>query len=368
MIYLNYAALSPPRQEAQEEVEVTVAEFKGLLYSEVGLDWYQKKILACREDVAGLLNVSEPSWIAFVPNASMASHLALSFIDWRPGDTILTSTHEHPSVTREMDWLVHRGVHVLPIKPTSPHEILTTIEGHLSTKPIKAIVLSHVSHVDGRIFPVSEIGRMVQERGILFIIDGAQAVGHIPAQLDQLDFDLYFFPGHKWCRGPLGTGTLIVHERFITKNPAFAQAGLGWNGTQAGRFEIGTHNIGLIAGIARAIKLLRKEGLRSTEQEEIRKMARTELERINPIRIQQWDGEHSPGILTFQCRAPQTHQTIMDMFQKEENIVVKQFLDYPEGETPSIRLSWASAEDRTNVSLAVKAIERSLGYQERKFD
>ncbi len=360
MIYLNYAALSPTRHEAQLEFEATIAEFKGLLYSGAGLDWYQKKILACREDVADLLNVSEPSWIAFVPNASLANHLALSFIDWRPGDTILTSIHENPSVTREIDWLVHRGVQVLPLKPTSPHDVLTTIERQISTQPIKAIVMSHVSHVDGRIFPVSEIGRIAQERGILFIVDGAQAVGHIPAQLDQLDFDLYFFPGHKWCRGPLGTGTLIVHERFITKNLAFAQAGLGWNGTQAGRFEIGTQNIGLISGIAMAIRLLREEGLRNKEQEEIREMARTELERINPIRIQQWDGDHSPGILTFQCRAPKAHQTIMDMFQKKENIVVKQFLDYPEGETPSIRLSWAGREDRTPVSLAVKVIEKSL--------
>ena len=109
MIYLNYAALSPTRPEAQREVEATLAEFKSLLYSEAGLRWYQKKISACRQDVADLLNVSGPAPIAFVPNASMASHLAFSFIDWNPGDIILTSTHENPSITREIDWLGHRG-------------------------------------------------------------------------------------------------------------------------------------------------------------------------------------------------------------------------------------------------------------------
>ncbi|UCE63190.1 MAG: aminotransferase class V-fold PLP-dependent enzyme, partial [Nitrospirota bacterium] len=168
MNYLNYAALSPTRQEAQREVETTRAEFQSLLYSEAGLDWYRKKISACREDVADLLDVSEPSSIAFVPNASMACHLVFSFIDWQPGDTILTTTHENPSVTKEMDWLVHCGVRILPINPASPHDVLTTIERQLSTQPIKAIVVSHVSHVDGRIFPVSEIGRMAQERGTLF--------------------------------------------------------------------------------------------------------------------------------------------------------------------------------------------------------
>ena len=360
MIYLNYAALSPTRKRAQREVETTLAEFQSLLYSEAGLDWYQKKISACRKDVADFLDVPEPSSIAFVPNASMACHLIFSFIDWRPRDTILTSTHENPSVTREMNWLGHRGVQVSPIKPTSPQDVLTTIEKQLSTQPVKAIVVSHVSHVDGRIFPVSEIGRMAQERGTLFIVDGAQAVGHIPVHLDKLEFDLYFFPGHKWCRGPLGTGALIVHERFISKNPAFAQIDLGWNGTQAGRFEIGTHHIGLIAGLSRACKLLSEKGLRNKDQKEMRETARTVLERINPIRMLQWDGEHAPGILTFQSRDSKAHHTIMDLVQHEGNIVVKQFLDYPEGETPSIRLSWSGAEDKANVLFAVKAIEEGL--------
>jgi selenocysteine lyase/cysteine desulfurase len=366
MIYLNYAALSPTRPEALQEVKKTLAEFQSLLYSDEGLRWYQKKISACRKDVADLLNVAEASSIAFVPNASMASHLVFSFINWKPGDIILTSTHENPSVIREIEWLAHRGVQVSTIKPTSPHDVLTTLETRIATQQIKAIMLSHVSHVDGRIFPVSEIGRMAQERGTLFIVDGAQAVGHIPVNLDQLAFDLYFFPGHKWCRGPLGTGALIVHESFITKNPAFDQAGLGWNGTRAGRYEIGTHNIGLIAGLAKACKFLGEEGLRIKEQEEIRETVRKPFERIDQIRIQQWNGEHSPGILTLQCRDLKAHQTTMDLLQNPGGIVVKQFLDYPEGEIPSIRLSWSGTEDRANVSLAVNAIKKTLKAPDRE--
>jgi selenocysteine lyase/cysteine desulfurase len=360
IIYLNYAALSPTRPEAQREVEATLAEFQSLLFSEAGLRWYQKKISACRQDVAGLLNFSEPSSIAFVPNASMASHLAFSFVDWGPGDVILTSTHENPSVREEIDWLVHRGVKISKIKPTSPHDVLTTIETQMSIQQIRAIILSHVSHIDGRIFPITEIGRMAHEHDILFIVDGAQAVGHIPVKLDQLDFDLYFFPGHKWCRGPLGTGALIMQESFVAKNAAFAQAGLGWNNTRAGRFEIGTHNMGLIAGLAKACTLLSKEGLRNTEQEKIRETAREQLERIDQIRIQRWAGQHAPGILTFQCRDPKNHKTIMDLFQNGEDIVVKQFLDYPEDETPAIRLSWSGAKEKEDVLLALKVIKKRL--------
>ena len=360
MIYLNYAALSPTRPEAQEEMEATIVEFKSLLYSEAGIDWYHKKILTCRQDAAALLNYSEPSSIAFVSSASMASHLAFSFIDWEVGDVILTSTHENPSVMREIDWLAQRGVQVSKIRPTSPEDLLTTIDMQISSRKIKAIILSHISHVDGRILPIVEIGRMLQQRNILFIVDGAQAVGHIPVNLDQSDFDLYFFPGHKWCRGPLGTGAMIMHDSFIAKNPALTQAGLGWNKTRAGRFEIGTHNIGLIAGLAKACKLLREEGLRKTDQEEIRDLLNREIVKIDQIRIQQWTGHHAPGILTFHCRNPKTHELIMDLLHNQLNIVVKQFTDYPKEETPAIRLSWSGADDRANVSFAVKEIEKRL--------
>ena len=357
MTYLNYAALSPTRPEAQQEVEATLAEFKPLLYSEDGLQWYAKKVAACRRDVAALLHVPDPSSIAFAPNASMASHLALSFIDWNPGDIILMSTHENPSVTREITWLAHRGVHVSTIKPTSPQNLLASIEKQISTQPIRAILLSHVSHVDGRIFPISEIGEMANQHNILFIVDGAQAVGHIPVNLDHMGFDLYFFPGHKWCQGPLGTGTLVMKEGFISKNSAFSQAGLGWNGTLAGRFEIGTHNIGLIAGLAKACQIKNEEGLRNKELEEMREIVKRQLGQIQKVFMKEWEGPHTPAMLTFQCRDQEDHEFLMNKFQNQCGIVVKQFTDYPEGEIPAIRISWAGLEDKPNLVFALKQLE-----------
>ena len=143
MTYLNYAALSPTRPEVQQEVEATLAEFKPLLYSKDGLQWYQEKVWACRKNLAHLLNISDPSWIAFVPNASTASHLALSFIDWKPGDIILTSTHENPSVTREIAWLAHRGVHVSSLTATSPQELIASLKSrfrHSRSKPFCSVM------------------------------------------------------------------------------------------------------------------------------------------------------------------------------------------------------------------------------------
>lgn len=356
-MYLNYAALCPTRPEAQREVDATLDEFNAFLYSEAGLRWYEKKVTACRHDVAELLRVSDPSSIAFVPNASMASHLALSFIDWEPGDVILTSTHENPSIVKEMAWLAHRGVNVSTITPTSPEHLLQTMATQCSTQPIRAIMLSHASHVDGRIFPISEIGKMTKQLKVLFLIDGAQAVGHIPVHLDHVDFDLYFFPGHKWCQGPLGTGALVIKDSFVQKNPAFAQAGLGWNRTQAGRCEIGTHHIGLIAGFAKACSLRKEEELKTDEKNTVREYVKQRLAHLGEIQIKEWHGPHAPGILTFQCRTLQHHEVIMHTFQNQSDLVAKQFLDYPDGETPAIRLSWLGEKDRQSLSLAADTIK-----------
>ena len=317
MIYLNYAALCPTRPEASQEVDATLAEFRSLLYSEAGLRWYDQKIASCRQHVASLLNVSDPSSVAFVSNASIASHLALSFIDWKPGDGILTSTHENPSVVREMSWLAHRGVHVSTVNVATPRDLLTTIEKQLSAQSIRAVILSHVSHVDGRILPVFEIGEMTKNRKVLFIVDGAQAAGHVPLNLDSLDFDLYFFPGHKWCQGPLGTGVLIFQDSYVAKNSSFAHAGVGWNGTQAGRFEIGTQNIGAIAGLAKACQLKKEEGLKGEEKETIRQTVKTQINQLGKLLINEWEGPHAPGILTFQCLERQDHDTLMRSLQNQ---------------------------------------------------
>ena len=357
MIYLNYAALCPTRPEALQEVEATLADFNPLLYSERGLQWYQEKVSACRKNLANLINVSDPSSIAFLPNASTAGHLALSFIDWKSGDVILTSTHENPSIAREAAWLAHRGVQVFPIKPTSPNSLLASIEQQVSTQRVKAILLSHVSHVDGRIFPIPEIGEIANHHNVLFLVDGAQAIGHIPIHLDSMAFDLFFFPGHKWCQGPIGSGSLIMKESFVRKNPAFTQAGLGWNGTPAGRFEIGTQNIGLIAGLAKACQLTHEERLRKTEREELKDIVKEQLGKIQKVSIKEWAGPHAPGMLSFQCRDQKDHASLIHTVSNQFGIVVKQFIDYPEGETPAIRMSWAGSMDKQNLAFSLKKLE-----------
>ena len=274
MIYLNYAALCPTLAEAEEEVKRTLSEFKRYLYSEAGIEWYLRKVSDCRQKVGALLHVNDSSSIAFTTNASTAHYLLLSSLKWEPGDTILTTTHENPSITKQLRAREREGIRVHAVRPTSLDAFLQTLEERFKEPGVKAVVLSHVSHVDGRVFPVHEVASLAKARHCLVIIDGAQAVGHIPVDLNALDFDGYFFAGHKWCEGPLGTGTMVVRESFFMHPRCRAIEGGTHDGAPASRFEIGTHNIGLIAGLAEACEQRRQCGIDTEPQRTLRERPR----------------------------------------------------------------------------------------------
>ena len=361
MIYLNYAALCPTLAEAEQEVERTLTGFKRYLYSEAGIEWYLRKVSDCRKKVGDLLHVSDPSSIAFTTNASTAHYLLLSSLKWEPGDTILTTTHENPSITKQLRALEQEGIRVHAVRPTSLDAFLQALEERFSKPGVKAIVLSHVSHVDGRIFPVHDVASLARARQCLVIIDGAQAVGHIPVDLNALDFDAYFFAGHKWCGGPLGTGAMVVRESFFAHPRYRAIEGGTHDGAPATRFEIGTHNIGLIAGLAEACEQQRQRGIDTELQRAFRETAKALLGGRAHCRFLEWQGPHAPGILTFKGTDDLDHGDFVKRLASEAEIVVKPFVDYPEEDAPAIRLSWSSTMEQRDFQKGVLTIAQLLG-------
>lgn len=360
MIYLNYAALCPTLAEAEEEVERTLAEFKRYLYSDAGIEWYLRKVSDCRQTVGNLLHVSDPSTIAFTTNASTAHYLLLSSLKWEPGDTILTTTHENPSITKQLRALEHEGIHVHAVRPTSLHTFLNALEEQCNKPGVNAIVLSHVSHVDGRVFPLHEVASLARARQCLVIIDGAQAVGHIPVDLNALDFDAYFFAGHKWCEGPLGTGAMVVRESLFTHPRYRAIEGEQQGRSPASRFEIGTHNIGLIAGLAKACEQRHQRGINVEPQRAFRETAKALLGRHPDCRFMEWQGPHAPGILTFKGTDDLDHGAFAERLASESEIIVKPFVDYPEEDAPAIRLSWSSSMEQRDFQKGVSTIAQLI--------
>ena len=243
MIYLNVAGLSPFNQAVQEEVATTLEHFSRLLYSDEGIHFYRETLQRCRQQLAQWLEVKDAQSIAFVPNATTASSLVLSRIDWKSEDHVLTTTHENSTVLKEILALQPQGVHIHTLEPSPPAELEREIEQLLQTTQVRAIVISHVSHIDGRMFPIKRLSQLTHKYRSLLIVDGAQAVGHIPVGFQTWQPDAYFFPGHKWCAGPMGTGALILGKQFTEGDERKEPCQPSWTD-----FELGTQNIGLIAG------------------------------------------------------------------------------------------------------------------------
>lgn len=334
MIYFNVAGLSPFKQAVQQEVAATLERFSQLLYSDEGVHYYRETLQRCRQDLAKWLHVKDTERIAFVPNATTASQLVLSRIHWKLGDHILTTTHENSTVLKEILSLQTHGVHVQTLDPSSPNELEARIEQLLQSKQVRAIVISHVSHIDGRRFPIERIYQLTQNSQTLLIVDGAQAVGHIPVTFHDWQPNAYFFPGHKWCAGPMGTGVLILGKPFTEHKEKEQAKQPPWTD-----FELGTQNLGLIAGFAKACRIKQQEGLQTERLENLREEVRQTLAKISQFQILEWEGPHAPGILSMTSLNKQTEAQLQS---KSQDISWKTFPLPNKQEQSGIRLSWSS--------------------------
>jgi len=134
------------------------------------------------------------------------------------------------------------------------------------------ICLQHVSNIIGVINPVKRLIREIRliNPEILIFIDGAQAIGHVPVDVKELDCDFYTFSGHKGPLGPPGTGGLFVKKDLMPKmEPLLLGGGIIKDVSNdqyilrdksiQRRFEAGTPNIVGIIGLGRAAELVGRE-------------------------------------------------------------------------------------------------------------
>ncbi|MEO7861582.1 MAG: aminotransferase class V-fold PLP-dependent enzyme, partial [Nitrospirales bacterium] len=102
MIYLNPAGLAPFHHDVQQEIFRTLDTFSHLLYAEAGIQHYRDTLQRCRRTIADWLTLNDEQRLAFMPNTTTACSLVLSRINWKPGNAILTTTHENSTILNEI--------------------------------------------------------------------------------------------------------------------------------------------------------------------------------------------------------------------------------------------------------------------------
>ena len=210
----------------------------------------------------------KPGSYALTQNATEGCNIALWGLDWQEGDRLLTSDSEHNGVMNAVQQLCKRRKLDLQIckfaSLQNDEEILKEFEQKLACKP-RLFMISHVLWNTGRVLPIKQMIDLCHSKGVAVLVDGAQSVGVLPVNLEQLNADFYAFTGHKWLCGPEGVGALYVAPQSLELiEPTFS----GWRGAvfdnkgnpigllpDAGRFEVATSPFPLLAGLNDAIRI-----------------------------------------------------------------------------------------------------------------
>lgn len=257
MLYLDYAATTPPYPEVVEAVGEVMRAYYGNPSSihRLGIE-AERLVIQSRETIAGLLRV-KPAELIFTSCGTESNNLAIkgSALAAKAkgrGNHIITTPIEHASVSESVRQLESMGFRVTfaPVDETGAVR-LDRLREALQEDTILVSVM-HVNNEMGRIQPVADIGQMLRDRpNVLFHVDAVQGIGKLPLAPDKLGIDLLSASAHKF-RGPKGVGFLYRREG-VRLEPLLAGGG------QENGLRSGTENVPLLVGMAKALRMATDE-------------------------------------------------------------------------------------------------------------
>ena len=235
-----------------------------------------------RQKVANFIGANNAKEVIFTSGCTDSLNLvAASFGEQniQAGDEILVSIMEHHSNLLPWQQLAKRKQAKLNFIEINSDGLLDikNLKSKINSKT-KIVALTHVSNVLGTINPIKELTDLAHEKGAIVVVDGAQAVGHFPIDVAELNVDFYAFSGHKMF-APTGIGVLYGKKDLLDKMQPYRLGGeMIANVTREGatwaevpyKFEAGTPNIAGAIGLGAAIDYLQSldfELIQKHEQE-----------------------------------------------------------------------------------------------------
>ena len=184
---------------------------------------------AARDRVAAFLSARESDEIIFTRGTTESINLvarAWGDKNIKSGDTILLTEMEHHSNIVPWQLLAERTGAKLAYVPVTGDNGLLDLGGldDLLDANVKLFAFTHVSNTLGTVNPVAELCARARRRGIVTLVDAAQAVGHRPVDVQEIGCDFLAFSGHKVC-GPTGIGVLYGRREVLAEMPPFLGGG-----------------------------------------------------------------------------------------------------------------------------------------------
>jgi cysteine desulfurase len=261
-IYLDHAAGTPCDPRVLEAMRPFFFEQSGNASSPHKQGRQARRAIEEAREILAAFVGANPTEIIFTSGASEGNNHAIFSIARAlkdKGKHIIASAIEHHSVLEPLRQLEQDGFQVTYIKP-KPDGIIVYEDIKSALQPDTILIcLQHANNEIGILQPVEEVGRLCRERGIDFLVDATQTVGHVPVNVKNIQCDFLSLSAHKFY-GPQGVGALYIRQGI--KCPAFILGGDQERGRRAG-----TLNTTGIVGLGKAVKLAQTEMFEQAQKE-----------------------------------------------------------------------------------------------------
>lgn len=283
---------------------------------------------AVRARVAGWIGAAAPEEVIFTSGTTAALNLVAQSharTVLRPGDEILVTEMEHHSNIVPWQLVAEATGAVVKALPVSDDGSLALDRLPAVLGPrTRVVALAHVSNVLGTVNPVRRVADAAHAAGAVVVVDGAQAVPHLPVDVQALGADFYAFSAHKMY-GPTGVGVLYGRRALLDAMPPWQGGGgmiqsVSFEGTTyapvPARFEAGTPPITEVIGLGAALEYLATLDWPALEQHEadLLSYATAQVGAVPGVRLIGTAAERV-GVLSFVLEGIHPHDvgTVLDL-------------------------------------------------------